>query len=316
MEKNRTEMPDLASKLREEYDYMDGMPLDGWIWEFVRRNPRFQSAFETIKAIAERHNGEIPNPWPPDFKKANEFIDAILEVGPWVGSWERCSNVSCICIIGWGEFAGSTFPEINVYPDPKVRFCDFPMDSDVKDKKYGHSTPTRLGISIRALQPFLIREYDVLDENAKGMLALVKERLSSRGLRGAKQLADDVEEAVSMVRNASLDQLRIAEPENTLCVAISKKARMEEIETKLLPAIGEMLIKDKPKRRDDMWKYYIIVYDLKCRNQNASYENLATTLQSALRPVNPGGWQARTVENYNKQALHLIHGGYKKYLYL
>ena len=32
-----------------DYDYMNNLPLEGWIWEFIRRNPEYRRLYSEIK---------------------------------------------------------------------------------------------------------------------------------------------------------------------------------------------------------------------------------------------------------------------------
>jgi len=51
MKLTEKQMGKIASDMRHAYDYMDNMPLDGWIWEFVRRNEEYKKSYS--EALSE-----------------------------------------------------------------------------------------------------------------------------------------------------------------------------------------------------------------------------------------------------------------------
>jgi hypothetical protein len=81
---------------------------------------------------------------------------------------------------------------------------------------------------------------------------------------------------------------------------------------------------DRTKIRDDRWKYYLIIYDLKQNNSlgRLSYEDIAYVMCNAYKKVRIGKrtrmsadyFDKRNCENFYKGALALINGDYRKYL--
>lgn len=78
----------------------------------------------------------------------------------------------------------------------------------------------------------------------------------------------------------------------------------------------------KVKKRDDKWKYYLIVYDFKKEYPNLTYDEIADKLVKEYRYITIKKqkvdsleyFTAKNCENLYKSALELIEGGYKKYL--
>lgn len=304
MGKKKADMQEKAKRSRDEYAYMDNMPLEGWIWEFVRRDQRFQSAFQTIKGVMAKFK-VIPEPWPDEFRQAHDYIRSIVSVGPF-NDRERPIPPKYLILSPKNRPARArklpSYWRIR-YPDPKARYCDFGSAGN------GPECPKPF---IWGTRPFVIREYSTLEENARN-LADIKEAVKAQA---REEPIDELDAIAALVRMASLEHLKIGESENTICIGISKKARMGEIENDLLPALAGFLNKKKPKIRDEKWKYYLVLYDLKSQNQKTSYEELTDSLQEEEMFPREDGWDQRTVEYDYKQALHLIHGEYKKYLYL
>jgi hypothetical protein len=299
----------MAKKIREEYEYMDNMPLEGWAWEFIRRSVRFRSAFQTITTVYSRYpSSQFPEPWPEDFKKAHDYIDSMIEV-----RWGALMSVHdphwFPCSVG--RFGKTACRFVHLYPDPNVRYCDFANYCNRKDGKRYHFADR---IPIRAAYPFKIVEHSTLEWNISSNLDRFKAGIKEEKRSSA---TDELDKMAELVRLFCLEPLKISESGNTVCIAISKKARMEDIKTELLGALAAFLNKRKPRIRDQKWKLYLIVYDLKSKHEGASYEELADKLQEICPHDDPSKvWDGRTVENHYKQALHLINGEYKKYLYI
>lgn len=83
------------------------------------------------------------------------------------------------------------------------------------------------------------------------------------------------------------------------------------IERGLLPSIRNYLQPRKIRIRTDKWKDYLIVYDLK--KEHLTYKEIADSIIN-VSPEKKRLFDEKNIENYYKNALELINGGYKKYL--
>ena len=45
-EEEEREIKDIAERVKEEYAYMDQLPLDGWMWEMMRRGAEYRTLQE------------------------------------------------------------------------------------------------------------------------------------------------------------------------------------------------------------------------------------------------------------------------------
>jgi hypothetical protein len=108
-------------------------------------------------------------------------------------------------------------------------------------------------------------------------------------------------------------------PSETIYIGISKRASIKEIEKILMPEIKKRVV--GKRIRTDKWKYYLIAYDL--RKENYNYSEISEIMYQSYsfnednerqKKVNNVDYDVRTVENYYKNALALIAGGYKKYI--
>ena len=41
----------IAKEIRDHYDYMDKMPLDGWMWEMIRRSKDYPTDFMELSQL-------------------------------------------------------------------------------------------------------------------------------------------------------------------------------------------------------------------------------------------------------------------------
>ena len=126
--------------------------------------------------------------------------------------------------------------------------------------------------------------------------------------------------------------------EDTIYIGISRKAKITEIEKYLLPELKRYLIPHAPKIRDDKWKYYLIVYDLKRQHNDITFEDVSILLMNTYpeitvtkitkdeetdktkkikTKINTDKYFCpKNCSNFHKAALSLISGEYKQYLYL
>jgi hypothetical protein len=60
-----------------DYDYMDSLPMEGWIWEFIRRSPKYR----------DLHEKWMEDAWKPQKEKdlsiIKEYVDNFFPLFPW-----------------------------------------------------------------------------------------------------------------------------------------------------------------------------------------------------------------------------------------
>jgi hypothetical protein len=119
------------------------------------------------------------------------------------------------------------------------------------------------------------------------------------------------------------------ELEDKIYITLSKRTKIKFIKEKILPHLQKyFLIPAQPRLRDDKWKYYLLVYDLKNKYPYASYDDISDVLSESYPNIKIKRgkeikgikgydfFSAKNCENFYKSALALINGDYKKYLYL
>jgi len=63
----------LFESIRKNYDFMDKMPLKGWIWEFIRRSESYIQEYKTIEKAITKSSGE-------NDKVINHFLKKIQQM--------------------------------------------------------------------------------------------------------------------------------------------------------------------------------------------------------------------------------------------
>ena len=101
--------------------------------------------------------------------------------------------------------------------------------------------------------------------------------------------------------------------QNRLIISVNLDRTKEEIEEEIKNLLKIHMHNREKRKRLTKWKYYIVAYDIKNENGNISYDKIVDNLQR-LFPDADTSFDARNAENYYKNALHLINGGYKEYV--
>lgn len=293
-----------------DYNYMDDMPLEGWIWEIVRRGKTFADVYKKMEELFN------------SFKKMRSNYDLAEE------------------------------SILEIQEDTVIR-CYFTYEKFVKS------------INLDAyLVTNKVDDYIILYPKPQSKYIEIKQRLVIVGLLPIKifipytKLYDHLGGDMTPERFGKyFFQYGIDNLEDNIYIIISKRSRIKDIKEDLFPLLQgrlqqkvykkaryggpkpfhyplqERLQPVKPKVRDDRWKYYLIVYDLKKKYPEISYEKIADVLIDAypyvkVTKIKSGRkckekedseqyFTAKTCSNFYKNALALIDGGeYKKYLYL
>lgn len=279
-----------------EYDYMDNMPLEGWIWEFIRRKKEYQAAYKEIEKVVLQ---SLKNKTAMQRAEMNTAVTSRLN-----NELEEMSIRFCEV----KDYRHPPDPQyfLNVpanckivsIPKPQTKYCDV----DLKG-------------FIRNVSPVRVMTFDDIIDGGIS---------KTNGFVGADDAMDYGEYL--------LKALTITNSEDTIYVGISKEAKLEDVKYHLLPVLKEYLERAEVRVRDDKWKYYLIVYDLKQKYQKRiTGEQIAVALLQAYPYITitkkKGGKEIRVkvessdyfsstnCNNFNKAALLLISGEYQKHLY-
>lgn len=193
-----------------DYDYMDELPLEGWIWEFIRRNPEYRKLYADCEKIK-----------PGEFKKALDKINEIIK---------KCA-VRAIFRLSDQPINSEHFLLIDITLIPHF-FC-IPKPH-IKYNQFREFKPIIIGIT-----PVISHAVDISMVDKDGNLP--------------KRVCKDI------VNNI----LPPVDARNTLYVGIARTANKDNVR-EALESIVKYLIKPRDiKIKDEMWKDYLFIYDLK-----------------------------------------------------
>lgn len=292
-----------AQCIREEYAYMDDMPLKGWIWEFVRRGQVYQDRFKAFEDIATRcrtmhpRNAEIDRYeynelffQEPDFWKAFEDLIGAGVLWPIIAQSKLDADL-------FFTYCGTEVDDGDGFPRPSRKFCDF--DDNLKPIVYRkpayYSTGDAMFQHAKADILFLLKKIFFELEEAR------TEHLSR------KSLTDNMDRWI--YRTLNLFEYRFGKG---IVITVDTLKGKEEIKAELNSIIDEVVPQSKTKRRNDKWKYYLIVYDLKL--QGFRYPEISQILLESFSDEKTL-FDVKNIENYWKHAHSLIdHSEYKNYL--
>jgi hypothetical protein len=304
-----TEIEREAQRVKEEYAYMDDMPLEGWMWEFIRRTNAYNSLFnlyqkertEILEEVGKVFKEHFSPEEKPDLSKevfirlANdeETKEALLTKHIYsIESWpvtkrlfdlnEKAREMGISIEITDNELTS----EVEFfYPDPTRRYNQFPQE----------------------LKPSTIYKYPVKHYTYESLLDFCKNHCDGPPSPPVFIPFDDP----YLVADVVSGPFAIHSKEDTLFLGISRNAKKELIMRHIEEILDLYLNPSRERMRIDKWKYYLICFD--SRKHEYTYSAISEILIDAF-PSNKRVLDEKNIENYWKQAHLLIDGGeYKKY---
>ncbi len=270
------DIEDKAESIKKDYDYMDNLPDVAWLWEFVRRTPEYRDVFKNVgKGLPQDE---------------------------WEESYEKCLE------LGIETFFGRVTPEIEKKLN-KLGFPDYMLKwEDVK----GHILPNKYpGWRVVAFK----KDNEAVKKNKFCWIPIGSPEEPNLVLGSVNEYTtyEDAVVAFFEIALSCSDSL-----EDTIFIGVSKTATAKNID-EMAKTIKTLIRKEypdrnplkKPRIRDDKWKYYVIVYDLK-EEQGLSYSMIGDILQAAYPEI---PHYDNDIKRYHFQAVLLIEKhGYKDYL--
>lgn len=269
-----------VERIKIDYSYMiDEMPLDGWMWEFIRRTKQYKALIEEIQQ--NEKDGK--------------------------SNWSLLKNLKHIGVRG--SFAipppdDDLYQTIVTYPDDNNTSLCIPKN-DVKYSAFSVRFPSILGID-----PVGYRTFDDLSLYYRYVIEGAIEAAEWKRKKGPFSLKGILE----IIPNRLLEDMAPCSLEDTIFIAISTKAQKTDVMEELEDIVDQYVKPPKIKSRKDKWKYYIIVYDLM---ENVRLEN--STIAKIFDKMFPksGGMKYSKTEIdrwYSQAVLHIDKGRYKDYL--
>jgi hypothetical protein len=296
-----------------DYDFMDNLPLAGWMWEIIRRSKDYRAFYDKLKKSRDQKDTDYPilfneyleqylpfMPTPPDDKrflmvndtrktKLQPLITANLCIGfgvdakhgepvqsphPPIFKLERNFIPGCYIV----QEAGAP-PFDDVEPDNKTTYTveDYPP----LEPETCSTTPDGKNIWFQNY-PLIKHPFEILYEY-QGKPNIVMALIDISASESIDDLLKSLKQELLLWRKAlKLSGTRSAKTAKKITNKLIKNARI--------------------------WKSYLIVYDL-----IESGKSLAE-VSGVLSEHDDFYSDAKNIENHYKGALALINGGYRKYL--
>lgn len=275
-------MVDENTKLfkKSNYDFLDKATLQTWVREFLSRNKDFigecKKFFKMDYIKAYQHHIEL-------YKKYKIYFN----FKP---------------IVMRNEFSHSK-EQVKMYKLPKLKI------PELKTHIYLQPPVSAWRIFQRSVDPEIIqmnikKQFEFRNKSDFITASCMN---FSEGLNGTDDFEDIMEQFYG-----SCDAEGNYFCGDSLLISINLKYTKDVIK-KEIDKILKLHKQRKPKSfRFDIWKYYLIAYDLRSEYFDLSYDKIATAMQNVY-PKRKRTFDAKNCENYYKNALYLINGGYREY---
>jgi hypothetical protein len=298
-----------------EYDYMDDMPLEGWIWEFVRRSDYYKEFHPKVsklqgsskkKDIAEvtalfKEFLDIHFPlmplYPPDCKwsdvklspfgyhphKTKLFPLKVVNLGIGYGVDRK-----------YGEPISQLHPKITVKREEKNKRTVYIVD-DYKSIEYSGLFKTKDGKSPVVIDiPEIEHPVEMLRKNI-GKVHMVMALIDISSPKSINDLLKSLKRELVYWRKT----LKLPK---TIAAKTSKKK------------------KDLLSENSIIWKDYLMIYDLNLQNNDDGLKkNDYSRIAKTLYPNEPNGYPdysaTKRVRKAHKTVTDLINDKYKDYLH-
>lgn len=284
----------IASEIHSKYYYMDGLSMNGWAWEFVRRNKQYIEAFRELEKLVNLccWNDECD-------KRLSEISKISIPAGLFFGPISNADRENFLAVKP--PFTGG----LRLFK--KLGF-DIDTHATILREKYiiknetNIPRPERRHIDFDKPLMFLPRKQDYI---------IYK---SFDDLLNSYVTSTRSPDSDSYITKPVLDR---SDKDKDICyIRVNTNANMIDLKEDLLSDISTFLKKQKPRIRQRKWKYYLIVYDLKQEsNDKMSFDEIAGILIGAY----PGDeaklfTETRNIINWYGKATSLINGDFIKYL--
>jgi hypothetical protein len=290
------EIPQEAEIIRGEYAYMDDISAEEWLWEFIRRSPRYRSLFAKAEQWkTQRQNGEHP---PVD--DLDKILAEIRAEGIIACYREGAPDEHLYLVIDTRVFSDTSRLTL---PKPTV-LC----------KQWNKPQYPKDALPLDNLSPYRIYPSLILKHQLRYLIEFFAKEQEKQGEINPKQLAN-------LVVSSFFDQdISVGSVRDTLFMSISRKVKAKDLEQEIVPAIKSCLRGGKLRQRKE-WKYYLMVYDLIEQNGFVA-DQIAKIFQLAFptRKTEKGKakrvfYTKEDIERYHASAIKYIEKGkYKEYL--
>ena len=316
-----------AERIREEYAYLDSLPHEGWIWEFVRRSMAYRNAYLFLK----RHCDSLL-PWNKDFGvieflqpppsiwgevlQAMEKIKSLSIDFTWQHSTDSRFQHGC-CLDGCTEcdrlanegrsmglnqdhflvnkFWFWTPLDFNScarggYPNPDINYSEFadkPVITGANPIRYVVQEDMTKHIN-RLINITSEAIVDIYRLRLDTYRGLIRDAVR-RACRGVWSFLLEPDKSERVLFSSE----KIQYANQWLYLGVSRREKKRETKQAVMKALDDFLDDGRTKVRGDKWKYYLVTFDLKWHgNKDMTYSILSEILYRAYGDEEDGDFLA------------------------
>lgn len=280
--------------IKNRFEYLNRLPLDGWVWEFIRRNRTFQGILSSIEQRAQKIelslSDDRPNT-PTGFRIEIpvRFADRLTTLEHEFGLRPNLRNKEHLDPLQFQIVGIENFTRVMAFPNPNLKYTDF---TKIKPCIVG-LVPAKHAV----IDPAMIKEWKVGDSN------LFQEQCTKL--------------ITTVLPPSSI--------EDTIYLGISRKAKSADIVKYIEKILGN---KPRINTREAFreWKYYIIVYDLRTEKEQGENDLSLYDLAELLSPIyladrtkkkndqDERELESSDISRYYRKARKIIKGDFRRYL--
>jgi hypothetical protein len=308
------EIEEQAKAIQRDYEYMDNIPLEGWAWEFIRRNPNYESLyneiehdFKTIDILKGDTEFEsiIDNIKDSPIKKKFNQLNDSFHIRVFI-----LENIPCDI----SKLANTDKNVKKIIEKYKVTDLLNIHRPDIKNFMHVEGIPLFIGIPNPKTK---YHEFCCHFPTIEGVSCVRFFKFDENTAKEFGYFTSDYlnKQFEQYCYKVMMNELAPNHSSDTLYFGISLNGKKDDIMQQVKTIIGNYIkpTKGAGRQRDKKWKYYLIAYDLVKKGK--SYSKIADILCEAFES-NESLVDVKNSENYYKTSLALIKGNYKKYLYL
>jgi hypothetical protein len=270
------------------YKYMDDMPLEGWIWEFLRRSTLYRNSYIDFLYF-HKHQKSLPynevKRYQEKLIKDMRYFQPFFLYDP-RKKWVSANRHRIIHLNDLSKF--NPVLTINMGKDPNA----------IKRQGYFVTKQKRIHLGAKTKEGYTIQP-----ENYKSLI-----------------FTSDPSEIVNCFKSQSnivMALIDISVPESIEKLLSNLKRRLVEMRKALkLPKARAVKMAKQNKnlllKNNKIWKSYLIVYDLV--KKGGSFEEVSNKLSIYDDKSKNFYRETKNIERHYKSAVRMINSGYKKYL--
>lgn len=335
-----------ANRVREEYDYMDEMPIEGWMWEFIRRTEEYKEVSKLFEQNIGFRFDEQNNAF---IKNSNGVVEIEVDIrnipitptiacqgceGCYVVKERKRSpvglNLNQFIITSYSKFflengQSTIYCADHGYPRAEIKYSEFYKDQKPSIEglnsvihlsakellRRGLDNAEHIEWTIGAITEEHFRRNFNIPETSKSEIDSPRDVSNFKYPSNLKSgLYCALVHELQFIQRLLLREIAPNTLEDTIFIGISKTGKPGEI-LEQVKTIIEKQVKQRENRFSRAWKQQIISYDLK-EQRNLTFKEIANIINKAYKK----NYSYIDLRNdvYSNAVYMIDKGGYREHL--